>query len=94
VVRACSILRTMGFELGTPVGNSVSITGPVHLFQSTFKTRLQPSKSSGIKFASGKAGSDYQLPTENIPSSLKEHVLAVTFSPPPDFGPTDFSNPN
>ena len=91
VARVREMFRRLGFEIGEPVGNSLSITGPVNLFESVFKTRLQESKGGGIGFAASDRASDYALATEKIPSSLREDIAAITFTPPPDFGPTNFS---
>jgi hypothetical protein len=73
----------MGFEVGNFVGNSLSITGPARLFETIFHTKLQEDGKSGLKFG----GNSYELPKEKIPSALRAEIAAVTFTPPPDFGP-------
>lgn len=92
VVRVSQVFRTLGYEVGELVGNSLSITAPVRLFESLFHTRLKQSKDSGIQFATPGRSPDYELATEKIPADLKELIVAVTFTPPPDFGPSGFSN--
>jgi hypothetical protein len=40
--------------------------------------------------AVGEGGqTSYELPVENLPPALARGVYAVTFSRPPDFGPTN-----
>jgi hypothetical protein len=41
IVRVSGELRSMGFEVGECVGNSISITGAVRLFESRFHIKLQ-----------------------------------------------------
>jgi hypothetical protein len=82
VERVSSELRRMGFEVGPCVGNSISITGPARLFESCFHTKLQED-GGGVQFA----GIGKELPPNKIPISLREQIVAVTFTPPPDFGP-------
>jgi len=31
-----------------------------------------------------------ELPLDRLPADAREHVQAVTFTPPPDFGPTEY----
>jgi hypothetical protein len=62
--------------MGDMVGNSFSITAPESTFERVFGTRG--------------AGS-LELPLHALPKTLTDHVEAVTFTPPPDFGPTNFS---
>ena len=76
-------LRELGFEVGECVGNSISITGPARLFESCFRTTLIETRGGGVQFA----GDGCQLAPEKIPAALKRQIAAVTFTPPPDFGP-------
>jgi hypothetical protein len=78
--RVSTELRNMGFEIGQAVGNSISITGPARLFESVFHTKLR--EVGGVQFADG-----YELPAEKVPPALRAEIVAVTFTPPPDFGP-------
>jgi hypothetical protein len=80
VTRVSTELRNMGFEIGEAVGNSISITGPARLFESFFHTKLR--NVDGVQFADG-----YELPMEKVPPALRAEIVAVTFTPPPDFGP-------
>jgi len=85
-------LRSSGFEVGEVVGNGMSITGPAHLFESIFRVRLERTPGKGIQFKSDDRTPTYELPKKHMPSDLVEGVVAITFTPPPDFGPTDFSS--
>jgi len=67
--------REAGFKLGPYVGISFSISGPPDQFESYFKTRLDQLKS-------------YELPLAAVPKEVAAVLEAVTFTPPPDFGPT------
>lgn len=91
VARVVEQFRALGFEVGEMVGISLSISSPVRLFESVFQTRLGRLKTKGIQFLKADQSSSYELDPEKIPASLNEEVVSVTFTPPPDFGPTDFS---
>jgi hypothetical protein len=79
-----------GFEVGNPVGMSFSITAPAATFEKVFKAKLVADDREGVK-VTGKAGDQtYELPAGSLPTELQQHVAAVTFSPPPDFGPTSY----
>lgn len=82
IVRVSNALRSMGFKVGECVGNSISITGAVRLFESCFRTKLRAA-GGGVQFA----GEGDELAAEKIPSALRPQIAAVTFTPPPDFGP-------
>ena len=82
VARVAGKLDDLGFTIGGCVGNSFSITGPARLFESSFHTRLRET-GGGVQFADG----GWELAAEKIPAALQAQVAAVTFTPPPDFGP-------
>lgn len=80
-----------GFEVGGLVGNSFSVTGPAATFEKVFKVDLRRDEGRGVTAraeAGGEAG--YEIPLEHAPARLARGVAAVTFTPPPDFGPTSF----
>lgn len=83
-------LRAYGFDVGPIVGNGLAITGSARLFETVFKVTLEQTPTHGIQFKEG-ARSVYELPTNNIPGELRKFVAAVTFTPPPNFGPGKFS---
>jgi len=82
IVRVSGEFSGMGFEVGECVGNSISITGAARLFESCFRTKLREA-GGGVQFA----GEGDELAAEKIPSALQAQIAAVTFTPPPDFGP-------
>jgi hypothetical protein len=90
--RVRKVLGAMGFEVGGLVGNSLSISGPVRFFETVFQSRLCHVEKGGIQFLNADQSCTYELPREKIPPTLKELVVSVTFTPPPDFGPTAFSS--
>jgi hypothetical protein len=73
--RLKSFFREAGFKLGPYVGISFSISGPTQLFERFFRTRLAALKS-------------YELPLNSLPKEVASMIEAVTFTPPPDFGPS------
>src|SRR5258708_4078662 len=80
-----------GFEVANPVGTSFSITAPAGVFEKVFKVKLVADDRGGIKVTDRKGGEQtYELPVESLPRELQQSVVAVTFSPPPDFGPTSY----
>ncbi len=82
IIRVSSELRGRGFDVGECVGNSISITGAVRIFELYFHTKLQET-AGGVQFED----EGYELAAEKIPSALRAQIAAVTFTPPPDFGP-------
>ena len=82
VVRVSDQLRALGFRVGECVGNSMSITGTVRLFESCFHTTIVET-GGGVQFV----GDGNELAAEMIPAELRPQVAAITFTPPPDFGP-------
>ena len=67
--------REAGFKVGPYVGISFSISGPPSLFESFFGVHLDKLKS-------------YELPLRALPKKVADMLEAVTFTPPPDFGPS------
>jgi hypothetical protein len=86
VERARRFFEAAGFELGPAVGPSFSITGPRELFEQTFGTQLEDDEALGIKASGG----GVELPLQAIPPELTGSLQAVTFTPPPAFGPTKY----
>jgi hypothetical protein len=89
--RVLSLLSKLGFQVGNVVGNSVSITAPVRTFEKVFKVRVGKTRKGAIVGIpkGGRAGRS-ELPLSVLPKEVRELVEAVTFTPPPDFGPTSW----
>ncbi len=75
-----------GFAVGQAVGLSFSITAPVRVFEQFFKTKLSRDARGGIVVGAGGAET---LPLSNLSPARAENIEAVTFTPPPDYGPTN-----
>ncbi len=86
VSRVAAALSAIGFEVGPLVANSMSITAPVETFDTVFGVQLHRGASGAITLDSD-AG-EFELPKKGLPSSVASFVEAVTFTAPPDFGPT------
>jgi hypothetical protein len=84
--RAAAYFREAGFEVSEVGGISFSITGPRSLFEERFGERLEPRREGGIDSVRTEGGR-LELPLHRLPSVVTGHVQAVTFTPPPDFGP-------
>jgi len=86
--------QAAGFDVGAIVGNSFSITATLKVFEKEFKTRLSRTERGAIqtvKTAKTKdKAEDYELPLAHLPPDITADVVAVTFTPPPDFGPVSF----
>jgi hypothetical protein len=89
VARTRKAFEEAGFEVSKLYGISFSITGPLELFEDFFKTSIKQDESQGTYLVKDKTVT-YELPLQNLPAHLREHLTTVTFSPPPDFGPTNF----
>jgi hypothetical protein len=91
VTAAAAGFRAAGFEVGNMVGNSFSITAPKSKFEKFFKIKLQEMDSGEVQLASAPDdGGPHELPLKALPRDLAQLVAAVTFSPPPDFGPSSY----
>jgi hypothetical protein len=91
VTAAAAGFRAAGFEVGDMVGNSFSITAPKSTFEKFFKIELEQKDSGEVQLASAPDdGGAHELPLKALPPDLSQLVAAVTFSPPPDFGPSSY----
>jgi subtilase family serine protease len=77
--------ESLGFEVGALVGNSFSITATRKNFEQHFHTKILHSN----QHASLEDGS-LELPVAGLSDEVKATINAVSFSAPPDFGPTNF----
>jgi hypothetical protein len=76
VERTRAAFERAGFDLGPVVGNSFSITAMPAAFTKMFKTKL--------------SAESYELALHALPRDVASLIEAVTFTPPPDFGPTEY----
>lgn len=91
VEKARRAFTELGFEVSEPAGIGFSITAPTGVFKKVFKIKTISDKRGGIKAVASKgAEANYELPLKALPEEVAQYVSAVTFSPPPDFGPGNF----
>jgi subtilase family serine protease len=79
-----------GFEVSAAGPTGFSITAPTTTFEKFFNTQLEKEESGGVKARRKDMSTDLELPLRALPREVSKNVEAVTFTPPPDFGPTDF----
>ena len=82
-------LAAAGFRVEAPSPSGFSITGPRSLFEQVFGGRLTVDEGAGVKAVDGEPAR-LELPLELLPQAVRKVVQAITFSPPPDFGPTSY----
>jgi hypothetical protein len=82
---ARSALTEAGFEVGNVVANSFSITAPTATFEKVFGARIRRDPQRGVTEAG--QGGTLELPLKKLGRDVAGVIEAVTFSPPPDFGP-------
>ena len=80
-----------GFEVGPLVANSFSITATRANFERGFGVKLRKTARGGMQWVLPDGSASSELPLAEVDKSLSQHVAAVTFPAPPDFGPGQFS---
>jgi hypothetical protein len=80
----------LGFEPGNVAGTSFSITAPEETFESVFHAKLRKGDRGEVTVGSKRGAAGYELPLASLPETVRRYVEAVTFTPPPDFGPTGY----
>jgi hypothetical protein len=83
-----SWFRAEGFEVRDRVGLGFAIVAP----QATFERWFGPIQVSGQAWnrEAAAAGGGLGLSPSRIPPEVARAVQAIEFTPPPDFGPTDY----
>lgn len=89
--RAAESFERLGFTVGPVVGSSFSISAPRKLFEDVFKTDIAAALRRRAKAKPTRRAASNELPLDRLPTQLAALVTAVTFTPPPDFGPGSFS---
>jgi hypothetical protein len=79
-----------GFQVGNVVGNSFAITASGKTFEKVFHTRLRRGAKGEVTVQGKSEPGSYELPLGDLPKDIARFVEAVTFTPPPDFGPTSY----
>lgn len=93
VLQAQTQFHTLGFQVSPLVGISFSITAAQSVFERTFRVTLQRNERGGVEVVNKNRSAGYELPLNKLPRELQGLISAVTFSPPPDFGPQEFFGP-
>jgi hypothetical protein len=76
-----------GFQLGSLAGNSFSITAPVNTFERVFHTQFRRDGRGGVEAMRDDGSGTYELTLHTLPTAMSQHIVAVTFTQPPAFGP-------
>lgn len=84
--RAQRFFQAAGFDVSPAFGPSFSVTASSDLFEQTFGTKLEHDETLGVKAAGG----GVELPLHELPPDVTDSLQAVTFTPPPAFGPTEY----
>jgi hypothetical protein len=78
-----TFFRDAGFEVANAVGNSFAIVGAPSAFERAFGERPERA-GEGVRVEGG-----VELDLGSLPERVGRHVQAVTFTPPPEFGPAN-----
>ena len=87
---AAQSFSAAGFEVSAAGPTGFSITAPASTFEKVFKTTVRQQESGGFEAVRKDKSASYELPLRGLSGELSRYVEAVTFTPPPDFGPTSF----
>ena len=90
VTKARRAFAAAGFEIGPTVGISFSITASVRQFDQLFEITLKLPSNGRVEVVKNNVSMGYELPLDGLPRSISDLVVAVTFTPPTDFGPCEF----
>jgi hypothetical protein len=83
-----SFFSERGFDVSDVVAISFSITGSRSLFEDLFGQRVQVERRRGGELASVRLESgSLEFSLSALPKNISRNLQAVTFTPPPDFGP-------
>jgi len=78
--------RNHEFEVSPLTGISFTISASAKHFSEFFKISVTQDESGRIL-----AGDRLELPLDSLEQNIADSITSVTFVPPPDFGPTNFS---
>jgi hypothetical protein len=88
VEAATSFFAKQGFDVDDVVAISFSITGPRSLFEKLFSQKLEIERRRGGEPRSVRIDSGaLEFNLSALPQNISRKLQAVTFTPPPDFGP-------
>ncbi len=84
---AVEFFRSEGFTVSDVLGATFSITAPRTRFETLFGGRIDV-EWSGEQVRSARTEAGEELNTAGLPEKVARHLGAVSFTRPPDFGPT------
>jgi subtilase family serine protease len=84
------IFKDKGFDVGRMYGISISITAPKEVFEKFLDIIIFKEKDGSYGFVSKGKKLGKELTNELLPVIIKDKVQEITFSEPPDFGPTNW----
>jgi hypothetical protein len=87
---ALRFFRSRGFAVSSPVGGQFSISAPQAIFEATFGQRITVREGKGGTARAGTGTGQLELNLRQLPPDLQQSIHVVTFSEPPDFGPSSF----
>ena len=93
VAEATRYFSEAGFEVGPVRGIGLSISSKASTFEEVLEIKLRPDERGGVVAVTTDGDESYEIPLTPLPGSIRALVVAITFTPPPDFGPTDFMAP-
>jgi hypothetical protein len=90
VATAQAVFSRLGFDVSAAGGPSFSITGPRSLFEEVFEPLEIEGEAVRTSVRAARGGLELRL--DRLPPDARELVQTVTFTPPPDFGPTEYAS--
>ena len=84
------LFRDKGFDVGGMYGISISITAPKEVFEKFLEVNIFREKDGSYGFVSKGKKLGKELNNELLPDIIKDKVQEITFTKPPDFGPTNW----
>ena len=89
--QAQAAMQALGFRTGHLGGNSFAITAPAEVFTRALGVRVRVNPEGGVECVGQDGTGRYECPREMLPREVAQLVDAITFTPPPAFGPTGFA---
>ncbi len=82
--------RLAGFETMEIVGGGLMVSADKKHFEHTFGCNIAQDTKGAYYVVASQNKTSIVLPLNNLEPSLRQHIRAVEFQKPIDFGPTNF----
>ena len=92
VRKARDVLRARGFRVGPTVGNNFAVTASARAFERVLGVSLRVNADGSIQCVAEDGSKTYECPRKQLPAEIARFVETITFTRPPDFGPTRFDS--